>query len=298
MDRRRFLQAATVAAGSAGLATLPAAPAAGSVGARELAGEHADDPALLIDLSRCTGCGACVAACKLRAGLPWRSDQPAVGPEAELASSNRTVVRSIDPAGPGEARYVKRQCLHCLDPACVSACPVRALRKDPAGPVTYDEDRCIGCRYCLMACPFGVPTFEWDEAISGVEKCDLCADRTIRGEPTACAAACPAGAIRFGPRAEVLAEAEARIAAEPERYVDHVYGETEAGGTSVLFVSDVSFAGLGFVQGLPDRALPEYTWQISRLIPPVAAGLGALLLALHHRRRVLERREREEASEP
>jgi formate dehydrogenase iron-sulfur subunit len=294
LDRRRFLKTATV---GAGLAALPA-PVRATPAADELAEEHASDPALLIDLSRCTGCGACVSACKLQNGQPWRADQPAMGPDAELASANWTIIRSVDPPGDADTRYVKRQCLHCLDPACVSACPVRALRKDPGGPVTYDVNRCIGCRYCLMACPFGVPTFEWDEPISGVSKCNLCADRTTNGEPSACAAACPSDAIRFGPRDELLAEAKVRIAAEPEHYVDHVYGETEAGGTSVMFVSDVSFAGLGFVGDLPDRALPEFTWQISRLIPPAAAGMAVLLTALYHRRRVLEERERQETVEP
>jgi len=287
MDRRRFLKSATVTAAAAGIAVLPGSASA-EIEPEELANEHADDPALLIDLSRCTGCGACVTACKLQNHLPWRSDQPAVGPEAQLASANWTSVRAVDPPGAADTRYVKRQCLHCLDPACVSACPVRALRKDPAGPVTYDENRCIGCRYCLMACPFGVPTFEWDQTISAVSKCNLCAERTSRGEATACAAACPTGAIRYGRRADVLQEATSRIDAEPDRYEHHVYGETEAGGTSVLYVSDVSFAGLGFPQGLPDRPLPDYTWQVSRLIPPFAVGLGAVLIALYGRRKKLE----------
>lgn len=282
MDRRGFLKAATVAAGSAGLATVPASAA--RAGTEELAREHAADDGLLVDLTRCIGCGSCVTACKFRGGLPWRSDQPALGPEAQLSSANRTVVRSF-PAGPASTRYVKTQCLHCLDPACVSACPVRALQKQPTGAVVYDEGRCIGCRYCLMACPFGVPTFEWDEPISAVGKCDLCVERTSRGEPSACAAACPTGAITFGERGPLLEEAHARIDAEPDLYEPEVYGETEVGGTSVLYLSDVPFAELGFVEGLPERPLPEYTWQVSRLVPPAAACLGAVLIALYARRR-------------
>ncbi len=284
--RRDFLKAAAVTAGAAVATTMPAAPARAATPA-ELAEEHAGDPGMLIDLTRCIGCGSCVAACKLQNDLEWRRGQPALGPEAELASANWTVVTTIERSRgtDGAVRYVKRQCLHCLEPACASACPVRALRKDPLGPVTYDVNKCIGCRYCLMACPFGVPTFEWDRPVSWVSKCSLCFERVSRDGATACAAACPTGTIRFGPRGELLEEAHRLIAGEPGRYVPHVYGETEVGGTSVLYVSDVAFSELGFVQGLPERPLPDYTWAQSRLIPPAAAGLGALLIALWVRRR-------------
>jgi formate dehydrogenase iron-sulfur subunit len=289
VTRRRFLELAGVAAGAT-VATAASAsePAAASAEERisELAREHAEDPALLIDVTRCIGCGACVTACKLENDLEFREDQPALGPRAELASANWTAVRTVRASGgPEDLRYAKRQCLHCLEPACASACPVRALRKERTGPVTYDPDRCIGCRYCLMACPFGVPTFEWDRAISAVSKCDLCADRVARGEATACAAACPTGALRFGRRGALLREAKQRIASEPERYLPHVYGETEAGGTSVLYLSDVPFPELGLASGVPSDPLPDATWPLSRLVPPAAAGLGALLITLYARRR-------------
>lgn len=290
LSRRRFLKLVGVAAGAVAADTVvPARVARASTPERvqELAREHAGDPAMLIDVSRCIGCGACVVACKLQNGLEWREDQPWLGPEAELASANWTATRTVERSVGASSllRYVKSQCMHCLEPACASACPVKALRKQPLGPVTYDVNRCIGCRYCLMACPFGVPTFEWDRPISKVSKCSLCFERVTRGEATACAAACPVGAIAFGPRGQLLEEARRRIAAEPDRYQSHIYGETEVGGTSVLYVSDVPFAELGFVQALPERPLPDYTWEESRLIPPVATGLGALLVALYVRRR-------------
>ncbi len=304
-SRRRFLKLVGVAAGTVLAETVvPARAAEASVPERVqyLAREHADDPAMLIDLSRCIGCGACVVACKYQNRLDWRDDQPWLGPEAELASANWTVVTTAQRDGGDGIRYVKSQCMHCLEPACASACPVKALRKQPLGAVTYDVNKCIGCRYCLMACPFGIPTFEWDRPISKVSKCSLCFERVTRGEATACAAACPVGAIQFGPRGQLLEEARRRITAEPDRYQPHIYGETEVGGTSVLYVSDVPFSELGFVQGLPERPLPDYTWEGSRLIPPVAAGLGALLVALYVRRRkvLLEfegPREQEGASE-
>jgi formate dehydrogenase iron-sulfur subunit len=165
---------------------------------------------------------------------------------------------------------------------------VKALQKSENGPVTYNAERCVGCRYCMMACPFGVPTFQWDENLPLVGKCNLCAPRVARGEPTACAAACPVGAITFGRRGELVAEAHKRIQAEPKRYQPHVFGEKEVGGTSVMYVSDVPFSELGFREGLPTTPLPKDTWRISRLIPPVALAWGGLLTAAY----VLVRRER------
>jgi len=288
-SRRRFLAgAAAVAAG-----TVVGMPAASAQDRRRERDRHADDPGLLIDLTRCIGCGSCVAACKLDHGLAWREDQPSLGPDADLASSNWSVVRTSDVRIGGVPRYVKTQCMHCIDPACVSACFVKALQKSPEGPVVYDGDRCVGCRYCLLACPFGVPTFEWDETFGRVQKCDLCASRTSRGLPTACAEACPTGAVTFGTRGNLLSEAHRRMAAHPDRYVDHIYGEHEVGGTSVLYISDVSFEELGFRTGLPEVPIPEFTWEISRLIPAVAAGLATTLVVLWHRRQeVLRARER------
>lgn len=299
VSRRVFLIGATATVGAAAVAAGTQVARAGAVADREsLARRHADDPALLIDLTRCVGCGRCVRACKLDNDLGWRADQPAFGPDAELASSNWSVVRARPvevetetPLGPrrrATIRYTKIQCMHCLEPACASACFMAALRKSEAGPVVYDPNRCIGCRYCMVACPFGVPRFDWDATLGRVEKCDLCADRTSRGAPTACADACPRGAIAFGRRGDLLVEAWRRIDGD-ERYVRHVYGEHEVGGTSVLYISDVPFEALGFRTSLPDEPLPEYTWSVTRLIPSTAAGvLTGLTLLYLRRRRYLE----------
>jgi len=299
IPRRTFLKAVAVTAGTAGIATaLPAGSAAASgMSPEDLAEEHAGDRALLIDLTKCVGCGRCVDACKAENGLAWREDQPARGSDAALAAANWSVVRSEGRVGAGgEPRYVKTQCMHCLDPACASACFVKALHKQDNGIVAYDPSICVGCRYCLMACPFGVPSFDWDATFGSVTKCDLCDERAERGEPTACSEACLTGAITFGSRGELLTEAHRRIAARPDRYVDHVYGEHEVGGTSILYVSDVPFDELGFATGLPTDPLPSYTWEVSRLIPPTAAGLGLTLIALYARRRqVLRAQELREA---
>jgi formate dehydrogenase iron-sulfur subunit len=305
LSRRSFLKAAAATTGAAGLVATTATSAAASglvpeSDPEELAREHADDPGLLIDLTRCVGCGRCVRACKLDNDLEWRQDQPATGVDADLASSNWTVVRAVGvettqesrlgPRRRAARRYVKEQCLHCLEPACASACFVAALHKSEEGPVLYDGDRCVGCRYCLMACPFSVPTFEWDETFGRVQKCDFCPERTTQGEPTACAEACEQDAITFGPRGQLLAAAWARIDAD-DRYVRHVYGEREVGGTSVMYISDIPFEELGFRTELPTDPLPTYTWEVSRILPPFAAGFTAVIVALYARRqRVLRQR--------
>jgi formate dehydrogenase iron-sulfur subunit len=307
ISRRSFLRAATVAAGTTAIVAHSAAPAGASELApegnpEELARKHADDPGMLIDITKCVGCGKCVRACKLDNDLEWRQDQPATGTEAELASSNWTVVRAegvetiqdsrLGPRRREARRYVKVQCLHCLEPACASACFVAALKKTEEGPVLYDGNRCVGCRYCLLACPFGVPTFEWDETFGRVQKCDLGPERTSEGEPTACAEVCPTGAIAFG-RRELLEEARRRIRSD-EHYVQQVYGETEAAGTSVMYLSDVPFEELGFRTGVAVDPLPTYTWEVTRILPPFAAGFTVTIMALWARRQKLQR-ERAEA---
>ena len=223
---------------------------------------------LLYDSTRCIGCGACSAACKEANGLPLPI-------EPRTTAYTWTVVEEIGGAN------VRRLCFHCAEPTCVSVCPVSALRKTDAGPVLYDAERCIGCRYCVMACPFGVPKYQWDRPIPVMGKCILCAGRVAAGLPTACAQVCPTGATLFGDRAALLVEAHARIAAVPGTYVDHVYGETEAGGTSVLMVSGVPFEQLGLKTNVPRQPLPLLTWQVLSKIPSYVAVAGACLFGIH-----------------
>jgi len=250
----------------------------------ELAEKHAGNASVLVDVTRCIGCGSCVNACKADNDLPTRYDEPAEGSDAALSPSNYTIVEPQEGARNGATATVKKQCMHCLEPACASVCFMKAIYKTDAGPVVYDPNRCVGCRYCIMACPFGVPKFDYDATMGRVYKCDMCVDRTSEGRPTACAEACPAGALTFGTREEMLAEAHGRIASEPDRYIDHVYGETEVGGTGMLYLSDVPFAQLGFPTELPDEALPGFTHEITKLIPPAAAGIGTMLIWLYSRR--------------
>jgi len=200
---------------------------------------------MLSDLTKCIGCGWCQQACQEWNQLPAQQR----GEEDTCLSADTWTVpelQEVEEDGQWYHVFVKRQCMHCVDPACVSACPVGALQKLENGAVVYDCMRCIGCRYCMVACPFGIPKFEWKEPLGRIRKCTFCVDRQEGGLEPACAAACPTGALVFGDRDTLVAEAEARVQADPERYFHHVYGKEELGGTSWLYLSPVSFEVLGF----------------------------------------------------
>ncbi|MFC1875206.1 4Fe-4S dicluster domain-containing protein [Chloroflexota bacterium] len=190
--------------------------------------------AVLYDSTLCIGCRLCEYAC---------NQQNKLTKEETFTKINTNEVG--DNGSHGQV-FSKHQCLHCLEPACVEACIVGALQKTPDGPVVYDEGKCIGCRYCMLACPFGVPTFEWDKPIPWIRKCTFCADRLATGSEPACVVVCPTGALKFGERDELITEAKRRIADTPDQYVDHIYGEKENGGTSWLYLSPVPFEKLGF----------------------------------------------------
>jgi formate dehydrogenase iron-sulfur subunit len=187
--------------------------------------------------------------------------------------------------------------MHCESPTCVSVCPVGALAKTQAGPVVYDESKCMGCRYCMQACPFGVPRYEWNSATPRIRKCNLCADRIAAGLPTACASVCPTGATRFGTRDELIEEARARIRDNPGKYIDHLYGLEEVGGTSVLVISDVPIESLGYRADLIKGPLPLLTWNVLQKIPTLAM-VGSVLMGgiwwITNRREEVARAERQE----
>jgi formate dehydrogenase iron-sulfur subunit len=224
--------------------------------------------ALLLDTTLCIGCGACSAACKEQNGLP-------------LEIEDRTTAYTWTTVEKMAGVNVRRMCMHCLHPTCVSVCPVGAMRKTPEGPVLYDADKCIGCRYCIQACPFDVPKYQWDKATPVVGKCIMCQSRLDKGQPTACASVCPTMATKYGDRDALIAEARERIARNPERYVDHIFGVDEVGGTSVLMLSGVPFAQLGLRANLPKEALGKYTWQVLERVPDIVTLGGALLYGIY-----------------
>jgi formate dehydrogenase iron-sulfur subunit len=222
--------------------------------------------AILIDITKCIGCRNCEQACKQIHGFPQET-------EARLSTTAFTVVEER-----GD-RFVRRMCMHCQDPACASACLVGALQKTANGPVTYDASKCIGCRYCLVACPFNVPKYEWTKLVPFVKKCDMCAARQAQGQQPACVEACPVQASISGTRDEILDEAQRRILGD-SKYVRHIYGSEEAGGTSVFFISDVPFEKLGFVAA-PKQPMPVLTANALSDGPTVILVGGALLSGVY-----------------
>jgi formate dehydrogenase iron-sulfur subunit len=243
----------------------------------------------LIDVSHCIDCRSCQVACSVQNDVPM--------------DSTRIWIKETGVTGtfPDLTRYTAPyHCMHCIDPSCVSACTVGALQRNEDGQVTYDQDICIGCRYCLYACPFEVPNYEWDRQLPLVVKCDMCVARLGEGQQPACAATCPTGAIKFGKYEDMLAEAHKRINDHPGKYVDHIYGETENGGTATLYISPVPFEALGFPSA--ENTSPAYSNRLVTEGTPMVAGMmlvglsGAYLTIKHIREEAAkERQEAEQA---
>jgi Fe-S-cluster-containing hydrogenase component 2 len=170
-------------------------------------------------------------------------------------------------------------CMHCNEPDCLSACPVGAYSKRSDGPVIYDPKKCIGCRYCMNACPFGVPHFDYDKGLidgAFIDKCSMCTQRIDVGLEPACVATCPTGALMFGERDELLKYAHDRLTAQPARYLNHVYGESENGGTSYLILSHVPFKELGLPE-LSSTPVKDVSEAVMGVTIPFALGWGAVL---------------------
>ena len=226
----------------------------------------ADAVGLLYDATLCIGCKACMVACNEANGLPadtTASPGSLYHKPLDLNERAKTVIKLYRDAD--EQSFVKAQCMHCVDPACASACMLGALQKREHGIVSYDADLCVGCRYCEVACPFNVPKFQWSSAAPKIVKCELCKERLANGQEPACTEVCPRNAVIFGRRSELLKEAKRRIAASPGRYVPKVYGETDGGGTQVLYLSHVPFEKLG-LPTLGDEPAPQLVRSIQHTV--------------------------------
>jgi Fe-S-cluster-containing dehydrogenase component len=261
LTRRKFLMTAGVMAAGAA-----ARPLSGK--ATEHFTGNPDRYGVLTDTTLCIGlnCRRCEIACARENGLPPIEKPPeddSVFDEVRRGhAAVFTVVNRFPNPDPGRPPvYVKKQCMHCDEPACASACPVKAFRKTAEGAVIYNEHVCIGCRYCMVACPFEIPAYEYNRALEPrVRKCTMCWDTRVRqGRRPACVEACPNEVMIFGRRSELLAIAHQKIVSQPQRYVDHVYGEREVGGTSWLYLSSVPFESVGMPVDLGAAPYPELT---------------------------------------
>jgi len=310
MDRRGFFSK-SVSGGAALACSTALAPAQART-------THAISPealGLLYDSTLCIGCKACVAACKSANDMPpdfasgtgnaWDTPLDISGKTLNIIKVYRSGTMKVKDSETDGFAFIKKSCMHCVDPSCVSACPVSAMHKDPVtGIVSHDKDACIGCRYCVAACPFRVPRFTYDRAIPQISKCQLCRHRIAQGGYSACAEVCPTGATLFGKVADLKVEAARRLALAPgsetiyprgrlggpdhsysgraNHYVKRLYGETEFGGTQMVMLAGVPFEKLGYPNLPPnsDASISEtlqHTLYAGLVIP--AAFLGVLAFA-------------------
>jgi Fe-S-cluster-containing dehydrogenase component len=270
------------------LGWIGAAGAGSAVGSTALAGGnkhftgYPGSYAVLHDTALCVGCRLCEDACNKVNELPAPekpfTDLSVLNNKRRTTAKTYTVVNRYESPGEKGPLFRKNQCNHCLEPACASACFVRAFQKTPVGAVTYDHTVCVGCRYCMMACPFEIPAYEYDEPLTPrVMKCTMCHPRITKGQLPGCVEACPKEALTFGKREDLLKIARARIRKYPEKYVDHIYGESEMGGTSWLYLSPVPFSRLGMREDLGITPAPELTSGALAVVPMVV-GLWPVLL--------------------
>jgi formate dehydrogenase iron-sulfur subunit len=251
--------------------------------------------AFLFDATRCIDCRACMVACSVENKIAMDKTRiwvAGMGLQGQFPNLSRT--------------SMVYHCMHCNEPDCLSACPVGAYTKRSDGPVIYDPKKCIGCRYCMNACPFGVPHFDWDKGLiegAFIDKCTLCPQRIDIGLEPACVATCPTEALKYGERDDLLQYAHERLANEPERYVNHVYGENENGGTSYFILSHVPFRDLGLPE-LPSQPVKEVSEKVMEFTIPFALGWGAVLTGvaagvhLHNKKKEADRDKQEEPVSP
>jgi len=263
ITRRQLITNVAKAGVPAALAT--ATTLAPAVAAAETTPVPSAAVGLLYDATKCIGCKACVAACAEANGTApdTRLDGLHQAP-SDLNDVTRNVIKLYKPTDGSKGSFVKRQCMHCLDPACAAGCPFQALHKNSlTGAVEWDEKKCIGCRYCTITCPYHVPRFQWVGFNPRVTKCELCSHRLEAGLKPGCTNVCPTGAVIFGPRTSLLAEAKQRIQNNPKRYYENrVYGEFDGGGTQSLYLSGVPFDKIE-LPALGTESVPARTlrWQ-------------------------------------
>jgi formate dehydrogenase iron-sulfur subunit len=246
---------------------------------------------LLFDVTMCVGCSSCYKACKEQNKLPETNKDFL---KDHLSENTYTVVEQYG------NKYARKLCMHCNEPACASVCPVGAFKKSDTGAVLYDGNKCIGCRYCMQACPHKIPRYEWEKTQPRIRKCVLCHDRVKAGKLTACAEACPTEATLFGNMEDLVSTAKKRMQKHPGKYFPHIYGLEEAGGGHVLVISPVPFEQLGYTAKLPKESMPSLTMNAMEKIPPVVALGGVFLTGMYwltKRKNEIAKEEKNQAKE-
>ena len=276
MHRRKFLSLL----GGAGVASTVGATTAKAASTASFDG-YPDAMGVLHDSTRCIGCRKCEQGCNTVNNFPKPekpfSDLSVLDTKRRTNATTHTVVNKYNVAGLEHPIFRKQQCNHCMEPACASACFVKAFSKNPNGSVTYNGDVCVGCRYCMIACPFSVPTFEYDDAFDPlIQKCTMCHPLLEKGELPGCVQACPKEALTFGRREDLLEIARERIRKHPKRYGKKIYGEVEAGGTNWLYLAPVKHTDLG-QPVVSKKSAPELTAGALGAVPMVV-GIWPVLL--------------------
>jgi formate dehydrogenase iron-sulfur subunit len=270
LDRRNFFRILGVTGASLALGNkLKAAPRTGT---------NIEFSGILYDSTRCVGCQTCESSCSEANGLPAPEGTPEAGIMRKTDDKHRTVVNAFK-TSKGEA-FLKKQCMHCNEPACTAACLTQAMYKTKEGPIIWRGEKCMGCRYCMVSCPFDVPKFEYHSSNPKIEKCNMCYTRLKDGKVPACVENCPAEALVFGTRRNLIKEARKRIIENPDQYVDQIYGEHEAGGTGFLYIAAVPFEELGLNTSLQSKSYPELSKGFLYSVPTIFVLWPAILLGI------------------
>jgi Fe-S-cluster-containing dehydrogenase component len=275
MDRRTWLKWV----GAAGVTSV-AGNTSALAGGNET--ESEDSNGILMDITACIGCRTCERSCAYVHDRPEPEDidtEVVDLPVRQTTPSQWTVVNAYETSG--GPLTIKRQCMHCVTPACAAACLTKALVKTKEGPVIWRGDKCMGCRYCMLSCPFDMPKFEYDSPNPQIQKCRMCWERLQEDEIPACCDFCGGEALTFGKRSELLDLAHKRIAENPDKYVHHIYGEHEAGGTAFMYLSPVPFNEVGLPTGLGEKPFPDYTRNFLGSVPIILTLWPAFLIGLH-----------------
>jgi Fe-S-cluster-containing dehydrogenase component len=272
IDRRNFLKTLGVVGGTLTVGKSFGAPVKEGEEGVEFYG-------MLYDSTLCAGCQACEYACADKYGFAAPEDVPEPGVIRKPDETRRLTVNSFN-TSKGE-QFMRLACNHCNSPACASACLTKAMVKTEEGPVIWREPKCMGCRSCIISCPFDMPKFEYNSPNPKIQKCRMCYEEIVDGQLPACAENCPTGALLFGKRRDLLQVAKARISSDPDNYYPEIYGEKEVGGTGVLYLASVPFEEVGFRTDLGTTAYPEYNKTFLYSVPAVLILWPAFLLGLH-----------------